>query len=114
MNVIDVINDFESLHPELSKEFKKVQQEQYILFASKMLDYGIDNIALGSNLNNIEDTKFSLTGVWLRINDKINRLKNLLKRNGDSYVKDETMSDNFIDIGNYAIIAQLLIKNKWK
>jgi hypothetical protein len=110
----DIVNHFESLHPELSKEFKNIQEQQYILFSSKMLDYGIDNISLGSKLDNIEDTKFSLTGVWLRVNDKINRLKNLLKRNGNSYVKDETMLDNFIDISNYAIIAQLLIKNKWK
>ena len=44
------IKDFESTYPELAKEFSKVQEEQYELFAGKMMDYGLGNIALGSIL----------------------------------------------------------------
>ena len=108
------IQDLESTYPELSKEFKKLQTEQYELFAGKMLDYGLGNIALGSTLEDEEDVHMSLTGVWLRCNDKINRLKNLLKRRGKSYVEDESMVDSFIDIANYGIIAMLVIRGKWK
>ena len=79
-----------------------------------MLDYGIENIALGSDLSNFEDVKLSLTGIWLRCNDKINRLKNILKRGGKNYVEGESMIDSFIDIANYGIIAQLVAKEKWK
>lgn len=53
-------------------------------------------------------------GIWLRMNDKINRLKNILKRDGKNYVEGESMIDSFIDIANYGIIAQLVAKSKWK
>ena len=108
------IKDFEATYPELGGEFKKIQQEQYEMFAQKMLDYGIGNISLGSTLEDPEDVTLSLTGIWLRINDKINRLKNLLKRNGKNYVQGEGMVDSFIDITNYGIIAMIVMRGKWK
>ena len=108
------IEAFELTYPDLSKEFIKIQKEQYELFAGKMMDYGLGNIALGSTLVEDEDIHLSLTGIWLRCNDKINRLKNMLKRKGKSYVNDEPMIDSFIDISNYGIIAQLVMRGKWK
>ena len=38
----------------------------------------------------------------------------MLKREGRSYVNDEPMIDSFIDISNYGIIAQLVMRGKWK
>ena len=108
------IHDFETTYPELSIEFKNIQKEQYELFAGKMMDYGLSNISLGSDLSTKEDKTLSLTGIWLRCNDKINRLKNLMKRNGKNYVDGEGMIDSFIDIANYGIIAMMVIRNKWK
>jgi hypothetical protein len=110
----EAIIDFESTYPTLAKEFQKIQQEQYDLFAGKMMDYGLQNIALGSNLESEEDKNLSITGIWLRCNDKINRLKNLLKRDGKNYVGGEAMIDSFVDISNYGIIAQLVFRGKWK
>ena len=108
------VSDFEKTYPELSKEFQSIQQEQYELFAGKMMDYGLSNISLGSDLLTKEDKTLSLTGIWLRCNDKINRLKNLMKRDGKNYVDGEGMIDSFIDIANYGIIAMMVIRNKWK
>ena len=108
------IADFEKTYPELAAEFQQIQKEQYELFASKMMDYGLQNIALGSNLEKETDINLSITGIWLRCNDKINRLKNMLQRNGMNYVKGEAMIDSFIDISNYGIIAQLVLRGKWK
>ena len=108
------ITDFEKTYPSLAEEFRQIQKEQYELFAGKMMDYGLGNIALGSTLVEDEDVQLSLTGIWLRCNDKINRLKNMLKRKGKNYVNDEPMIDSFIDISNYGIIAQLVMRGKWK
>ena len=108
------VGDFEKTYPELSKEFQSIQQEQYELFAGKMMDYGLSNISLGSDLSTKEDKTLSLTGIWLRCNDKINRLKNLMKRDGKNYVGGEAMIDSFVDISNYGIIAQLVFRDKWK
>ena len=49
------------------------------MFAAKHMDYGLNNIALGGDIvNNSDDKQFSLTGLCIRLTDKISRLKNLL------------------------------------
>jgi len=108
------ITIFEKEYPELSNEFKIIQEEMYIMFAAKHMDYGLNNIALGGDiLNSKDDKKFSLTGLCIRLTDKISRLKNLLI-NGRSFVKGEGMEDTFIDIANYGIIGLLVGRDKWK
>ena len=105
---------FEEKYPELAEEFQNIQEEQYELFARKMMDYGLNNVTLGGDIvNNSEDKKFSLTGLTIRLTDKINRLKNLVV-SGKQYVKDEGMEDTFIDIANYGIIGLLVGRNKWR
>ena len=108
------IKVFEKEYPELSKEFKQIQKEMYAMFAAKHMDYGLNNIALGGDIvNNSDDKQFSLTGLCIRLTDKISRLKNLLI-NGRSFVEGEGMQDTFIDIANYGIIGLLVGRNKWK
>jgi len=109
----DVVAHFEAEYPELSKEFKTIQKEMYEMFARKHLDYGLNNIALGGDLTNPEDKTFSLTGLCIRLTDKISRLKNLII-NGKNFVKGEGMEDTFIDIANYGIIGLLVGRDKWK
>lgn len=109
----DVVAHFEADYPELSKEFKNIQKEMYEMFARKHLDYGLNNIALGGDLTVPEDKTFSLTGLAIRLTDKISRLKNLLI-NGKNFVKGEGMEDTFIDIANYGIIGMLVGRDKWK
>ncbi len=104
---------FEDEYPELAAEFKNIQLEMYNMFAAKHMDYGLNNIALGGDLTNKSDKKFSLTGLCIRLTDKISRLKNLLV-NGKNYVKGEGMEDTFIDIANYGIIGLLVGRDKWK
>ena len=109
-----IITIFEEEYPELSKEFQNIQDEMYEMFARKHMDYGLNNIALGGDIvNNSDDKKFSLTGLAIRLTDKISRLRNLMV-NGRNYVKGEGMEDTFIDIANYGIIGLLVGANKWK
>ena len=110
---LGVIEVFETEYPELADEFKNIQSEMYEMFARKHMDYGLNNIALGGDLTNESDKKFSLTGLCIRLTDKISRLKNLLS-NGKNYVKGEGMEDTFIDIANYGIIGLLVGRDKWK
>ncbi len=108
------IKVFEKEYSELSKEFKQIQKEMYEMFAAKHMDYGLNNIALGGDIvNNSDDKKFSLTGLAIRLTDKISRLRNLMV-NGRNYVKGEGMEDTFIDIANYGIIGLLVGRDKWK
>tara|TARA_B100001113_G_scaffold328035_1_gene301980 strand:- start:192 stop:683 length:492 start_codon:yes stop_codon:yes gene_type:complete len=111
---IGVVEVFETEYPELAEEYKRIGLEMYEMFAAKHMDYGLNNIALGGDIiHNEDDKKFSLTGLAIRLTDKISRLKNLLV-NGKNYVRGEGMEDTFIDIANYGIIGLLVGRNKWK
>ena len=103
---------FEREYPELSQEFKEIQDEMYRMFAAKHMDYGLQNISLGGDLTKEKDKKFSLTGLAIRLTDKISRLRNLLTY-GRNFVKGEGMEDTFIDIANYGIIGMLVGRDKW-
>ena len=112
--VSKAVKIFENEYPELSEEYKRISEEMYEMFARKHMDYGLNNIALGGDiLHNNNDKKFSLTGLAIRLTDKISRLKNLLL-NGKNFVQGEGMEDTFIDIANYGIIGLLVGRNKWK
>lgn len=49
---------FEKEYPELSQEFKRIQDEMYRMFAAKHLDYGLNNISLGGDLTQEKDKNF--------------------------------------------------------
>ena len=110
---LGVVEVFETEYPELAEEYKRIGNEMYQMFAAKHMDYGLNNIALGGDLKSEGDKKFSLTGLCIRLTDKISRLKNLLI-NGKNYVRGEGMEDTFIDIANYGIIGMLVGRGKWK
>ena len=109
-----VTQQMEEEYPEIAKEYKKILKEQYELFAAKMLDYGLDNISMGTRLETQDEKKLSLTAVWIRMNDKMNRLKNLVLLGRENRVADESTTDSYRDITNYGIIAQIVQNGMWK
>ena len=109
----DVIAKMEEEWPEMTKEFKKIQKEQYELFLHKQHDYGPGNISVGTFLVTPEEIKLSLTGLWFRMNDKLQRVKTLLLGDKKSAVKDEPLEDAYLDVSNYGIMATIVGRNKW-
>ena len=59
-----------------------------------------------------DEIKLSLTGLWFRVNDKVQRIKNLLMGNRESAV-DEPLEDAFLDMSNYGIMATIVKNRKW-
>jgi hypothetical protein len=110
----DPVLDFEIEYPELAEGFKVIQKEQYELFAKKMLSYGLGNIAMGSNLETKEDINLSLTAIWIRSMDKMQRLKQLILLNKNNSLENEPVEDAYVDLSNYSIIALLVKAGKWK
>ena len=94
----DVIQKMEEEWPEMTTEFKKIQKEQYELFLHKQHDYGPGNISVGTNLQTPEEVKLSLTGLWFRMNDKLQRMKTLLMGNKESAVQDEPLEDAYLAV----------------
>ena len=109
----DVIQKMEEEWPEMTEEFKKIQKQQYELFLHKQHDYGPGNISVGTFLVTPEEIKLSLTGLWFRMNDKLQRVKTLLLGDKKSAVKDEPLEDAYLDVSNYGIMATLVGRGKW-
>ena len=111
-NMNDIVKQMEKEWPEMTGEFKRLQEEQYILFCHTQHDYGSGNISVGTQLETEEEVLLSLTGLWFRMNDKIQRLKNLLMTRRENAVEGEPMEDAFLDVSNYGIMATIVKNGK--
>ena len=87
----------------------KTFDSTYLLTASEILntvikkqrDYGHKNIS-----------KFGITGLVIRVHDKVARVENLMqKENQANAVIGETMLDTLMDIIGYSIIAYMWLNN---
>jgi len=108
----EVVAECEKKYPETCLEFKRILFTEYELFCSKQLNYGPENISVGSKLENEEQIKLSLTGLWFRVNDKVQRWKTMVLGNQDDKV-GESLEDTFQDLSVYGIIAQIVKNGKW-
>jgi hypothetical protein len=108
----EAVYAIEKKFPLMSTEFRRIQQEQYELFCKKQLNYGPDNISMGTSLERDEDRTLSLQGLFFRLNDKINRYKQMIMF-GSKDAVGESLDDTFKDISVYGIIAQLVQSGKW-
>ena len=109
----EAVNWCETSYPELTTEYKKIMMEQYILFCKKHRNYGTGNINVGTNLDTDGDVKLALTGLWFRMNDKIQRLRQLVI-NGEPDTVGESSQDTYQDLSVYGIIAQIVSQKKFK
>ena len=108
-----VVQQMEEEWPQMTAEFRRLQREQYELFLHKQHDYGPGNISVGTQLQTPEEVHLSLTGLWFRMNDKIQRLKNLLMSGKQNAVEGETVEDAYLDVSNYGIMATIVGRGKW-
>jgi hypothetical protein len=102
----------ERVYPEMTDEFKNILDEMYVTFCKKQRNYGPSNISVGTSLQTKEDVKLSLTGLWFRINDKVQRLKQLVVL-GEPDEVGESIQDTYEDLSVYGVIAQLVSRGKW-
>jgi hypothetical protein len=82
------------LKNETGRDVNEIMHSIRDLFIRKNSDYG----------NSFED--FSLIGILVRMNDKINRLKCLYSKN-ENLVKDESIIDTIEDLYNYSVISMM-------
>ena len=103
-----IISKIEKEWPEMTKEFRVIQDKQYKLFCIKQNDYGTGNISMGTMLDNPDDIRLSLTGLIVRMNG----LLNLVVKNRET-PKNEPIRDSFMDLSVYGIMSQIVDKGKW-
>ena len=102
----------EKHYPETSKEFQRIQYEQWETFCKKQMDYGPSNISMGTGVGEAVNVKLATTALVVRINDKIQRLLNLVVTH-DRDAQNEPVEDAFKDLSVYGIIAQIVKNGKW-
>jgi predicted class III extradiol MEMO1 family dioxygenase len=79
----------------------KTKQGRELLYAAvQLVHYGPRNI-----------DEFGILGVVVRMNDKMERIKNLLRK--DKQAACEAYMDSFKDMAGYALIGVLLEEKKW-
>ena len=106
------VNYCESNYPEMMDEYKRIMWEQYETFCKKQRNYGPGNISVGTSLETKDDIRLSLTGLFFRLNDKIQRIKQLVVF-GEPDEVGESIQDTFQDLSVYGIIAQIVQNKKW-
>lgn len=89
------------IQTDMGREALYIALENVALLDRKHKDYSAENI-----------TAFGEFGVLVRVNDKICRLKNLLTVGMEP--KNESVEDSWLDLANYALIAQLIRRKIWK
>ncbi len=102
----------ENKYPETAQLFRELQLTQYQLFCSKQQDYGSSNITIGGDMSNAKDKKFAMLGLAIRMNDKMQRLLNLVKE--DREPNNESLEDTLIDISTYALMMIIVNKGVWE
>lgn len=105
-NSQDVTDHMLNEYPTLMNSIKDHFNECFRLMARKQMDYGMGNIAMNGN------KRLALLGVAIRLNDKIQRLLNIL--DNENSPNNESLEDTAQDITNYGAIFQAVLNDEWK
>ena len=114
--------EMEERYPECTNELLDNFDKAYSLWCRKQHDYGDSNIRLGLDLSSSssecsQNNRLAQLGVVIRMNDKIQRLFNIYRKNifyeKGLDVPDESIEDTCMDIMNYANMLMVLLKGKW-
>ena len=108
----EVVRQIEEKYPEMTKEYFQIIMEGYETFCAKQSNYGPSNISVGTALQTKDDVRLSLSGLFFRMNDKIQRIKQLVVLGAKDNV-GESVDDTYQDLSVYGVIAQLVSRGKW-
>lgn len=85
------------------KRFEKITEEMQFLYDAKNSDYAD---SFGESIR-----EFGLIAGVVRIYDKCNRLKQLIKNGYAPKVDDESIIDTLTDLANYAVMLRIEVEN---
>jgi hypothetical protein len=111
---LSMMDELYSHSPTIVEEFRSIQNQQFEIFCRKQLSYGKGNIMLGGNIDSSDDRVGALRGIVIRLNDKLQRLINIVLKGNSNPLKDESVRDTFLDLSVYGIIALIVDNQRWK
>nr|DAT12523.1 MAG TPA: Nucleotide modification associated domain 1 [Bacteriophage sp.] len=86
----------------MTMNFREITDYMYQIYEKKNADYG-------DSFSKTFD-EFGLTASAIRINDKTERFKKLIKQNAQ--VQDESIKDTLLDLANYAVLTLMEMSKK--
>nr|DAF34240.1 MAG TPA: Nucleotide modification associated domain 1 [Caudoviricetes sp.]DAR73136.1 MAG TPA: Nucleotide modification associated domain 1 [Caudoviricetes sp.]DAU43912.1 MAG TPA: Nucleotide modification associated domain 1 [Caudoviricetes sp.] len=86
----------------MTMNFREITDYMYQIYEKKNADYG-------DSFSKTFD-EFGLTASAIRINDKTERFKKLIKQ--DAQVQDESIKDTLLDLANYAVLTLMEMSKK--
>lgn len=118
IDIIRSVRDMASLSPEMSTRLKTAEQGLASLGSRPVLEENVQRFMdITTNMaktyaaknhdygNSFEESldEFGLVASVVRLGDKMNRIKSLIKK--EAQVKDESIKDTLLDMANYAIMT---------
>ena len=93
----------ESLEESFKYDATRVYQDALSVLIKKQSDYGPKNIS--------QSPGGPLNGLRVRMWDKVSRINHLL--DSGATPENESLRDSFLDLMNYAAIAQMVLDGNW-
>lgn len=85
------------------QDVANVYREAEAVLIKKHKDYGPKNISMSPG--------GALNGLRVRMHDKLARINHLIDNGATP--ENESLIDSFLDLANYAMIAQLVVRKEW-
>ena len=92
-------------NPEAENVYKKYVENSFNDICSKIMELHERKNKDYGNAADASYREFGLVSYVIRLNDKLNRLKSLIKPGATMEVKDESLVDTFMDMAAYSIMA---------
>ena len=109
----EIIEELSAKYPETVAGFKDYLATEFTTFCKKQYDYGPGNISVGTQLKDEKEIMISLKGLWFRMNDKLQRLFNIIMVRDSLEAQNESVEDAWMDLAVYGKICQLVKSGKW-
>ena len=105
--------EVENDYPETCAMLRDHLEEEYKLFINKQYDYGPTNISVGQDLSKPDGRLVAKAGLVFRVNDKVQRLINLVIKKRTAEAANEPIQDAWKDSSLYCKIAQIVDNGVW-
>jgi len=109
----EIKTEVETDYPQTCQMLKDLLEEEYKLFINKQYDYGTGNISVGQDLSKEDGRLVAKAGLVFRLNDKVQRLINLVIKKRVSDAANEPIIDAWKDSSLYCKIAQIVDNDVW-
>ena len=109
----EIKTEVENDYPETCQMLKDLLEEEYKLFINKQYDYGTGNISVGQDLSKPDGRLVAKAGLVFRVNDKVQRLINLVIKKRTAEAANEPIQDAWKDSSLYCKIAQIVDNGTW-